>query len=279
VAHGHEKHAGAARSIAKIFNRFNPKRQRFASIERALLAGNDRPFVVCLSEYIRREVRTYYTLDEADLVTLFNAVDLARFDPKARPDERADMRKQLSLKPTHVAALMIAQDFERKGLREAILALAKVQNRPLQLMVVGKQDATRYIDLAREVGVADRMIFCGPMDDVYAYYSAADFFVLPTKHDPCSLVVLEALAMGLPVISTKQNGATEVMENGVDGFILEDASRVDELADAMSRLCDSKLRTQMSAACLERRERLSFERHLEQLMRIYQSASERRLLK
>jgi UDP-glucose:(heptosyl)LPS alpha-1,3-glucosyltransferase len=120
------------------------------------------------------------------------------------------------------------------------------------------------------------MIFCGAFDDVCPFYSGADFFVLPTKHDPCSLVVLEALAMGLPVISTKQNGATEIMEQGVHGFVLEDASRIDELAAKMTQLCDSNVRERMSAACLGLRQRLSFDRHIDQLVSIYENARKRR---
>jgi UDP-glucose:(heptosyl)LPS alpha-1,3-glucosyltransferase len=92
-------------------------------------------------------------------------------------------------------------------------------------------------------------------------------------------VVLEALAMGLPVISTKQNGATEIMEHGVHGFVLENASRIDELADAMKQLCDPDTRQRMSVACLGLRERLSFERHIDRLLAIYENASERRTVK
>src|SRR5207248_2438314 len=151
----------------------------------------------------------------------------------------------------------IAQDFERKGLREAILGLSQVSQPELRLIVVGKENAAPYASLARSAGVADRVIFAGATDDVYGFYRAADFFVLPTKHDPCSLVVLEALAMGLPVISTRQNGATEIMEQGVHGFVLEDASKMDELAAAMKLLCNPTARERMSEACLGLRERLS----------------------
>jgi UDP-glucose:(heptosyl)LPS alpha-1,3-glucosyltransferase len=277
VETGHEKHAGVKRAVAKLFNRFNPKRQKFAAIERGLLESQNRPITICLSDYIRRDVQRYYTLKESDLATLFNAVDLQRFDPSARPDERQKAREQLSLRPKQVAGLMIANDFERKGLREAIEATARVKENRLKLIAMGKQGPGPYVQLAESLGL--RMIFCGPFDDVYPFYAGADFFVLPTKHDPCSLVVLEALAMGLPVISTKQNGATEIMEHGVHGFVLENASRIDELADAMKQLCDPDTRQRMSVACLGLRERLSFERHIDRLLAIYENASERRTVK
>ena len=100
----------------------------------------------------------------------------------------------------------------------------------------------------------------------------ADFFVLPTKHDPCSLVVLEALAMGLPVVSTVYNGATEIMTDGVHGYVLPDPSDVDALAGAMRKMLDPDRRAQMSRACLELRPQLSYDTHLDRLLGIYETA-------
>jgi UDP-glucose:(heptosyl)LPS alpha-1,3-glucosyltransferase len=275
VDKGHEKHTGTRRALAKIFNRFNPKRQRFAAIERELVEKAKPPLVICLSDYIRKEVQSYYALNESNLVTLFNAVDLKRFDPAARPDARNETRESLGLEPSSVAALIIAQDFERKGLREAIQATALVKNPRLKLIVIGKQDTTPYRQLADSLGAP--VLFHGPTNDVHPFYAAADFFVLPTKHDPCSLVVLEALAMGLPVISTRQNGATEIMQNGIDGFVLDRPTDVDALAQAMRKLCDDATRDAMRASCLQTRGRLSFERHMDELINIYTRAQERNL--
>src|SRR5437764_4999522 len=96
----------------------------------------------------------------------------------------------------------------------------------LKIMVVGNRDAKFHPppDAAAQVS------FAGEVADTRPFYRDADFFVLPTRHDPCSLVVLEALAMGLPVISTKFNSATEIMADGVHGFILPDPDDVDALA-------------------------------------------------
>jgi UDP-glucose:(heptosyl)LPS alpha-1,3-glucosyltransferase len=277
IEEGHQKHIGIARPVAKVLNQFNRKRQRFVTVERRLLEATDRPLVISLSNYVGRAVREYYPwLGEADLATLFNAVDLARFDPAACPQARADKRKKLGLDDSHIVALMIAQDFARKGLREAIEAMAGVQEKQLHLVVVGKQRATSYQALAQRRGIAPRVHFAGETSDVYAFYAAADFFVLPTRHDPCSLVVLEALAMGLPVISTRQNGATEAMEHGVDGCILDSADSVDDLELAMERLCHAAERKQMSEACIARRGRLSFDRHIEALEEIYRRAQARK---
>jgi UDP-glucose:(heptosyl)LPS alpha-1,3-glucosyltransferase len=164
---------------------------------------------------------------------------------------------------------MIAQDFARKGLREAIAALAAATDPRLVLLVVGKQDPSAYRKLAVEHAVSDRVIFAGSTTDPYAFYRAADFFVLPTRHDPCSLVVLEALAMGVPVISTIFNGACEIMTDGNHGFVLRDPANIPTLSRSMSEMTHADRRRTMSEACLGLRPALSFDQHLDRLLAIY----------
>jgi UDP-glucose:(heptosyl)LPS alpha-1,3-glucosyltransferase len=273
VSPGGLKHHGPIhRAMAKTANRLNRRRQKFAAIERRLLTSANPPLVVCLSEYVKGFVRRHYDLPAAKLATLFNATDLQRFDPAQRPEARAEVRGRFQLKPDQVVGLMIAQDFARKGLHEAILALAQVSDPRLVLLVVGKQDPRAYRDLAARTGVADRVIFAGSTDDPYSFYRAADFFVLPTRHDPCSLVVLEALAMGVPVISTVFNGACEIMTEGVHGFVLQDPRNLDALAASLHDMLEPVRRQRMAEACLELRPALSYQYHLDNLLRIYSDA-------
>ena len=272
VAAGPLKHAGSvARRLLRWANAINRKRQRFAAVERALLAGARPPVVLCLSEYVKRTVRQHYhRLPEDRLATLFNAVDVCRYDPERAPGEPAlDLRKRLNVPADGIIALMIAQDFQRKGLAEAIGALARLEDRRLVLAVVGKQKPGAYRRLARRLGVADRVVFNGPTTSPFDFYRAADFFVLPTRHDPCSLVVLEALAMGLPVISTAFNGACEIMVEGRHGFVLPDPADLTALAEAMRQLLDPAARQAISQACLALRPRLAYRHHLDELLRIY----------
>jgi UDP-glucose:(heptosyl)LPS alpha-1,3-glucosyltransferase len=245
-------HAGIARAAMQRWNvHLNPRRKAMARVERELLAGKNPPLVLCLSEYLKKSVRQYYPGIDDRLATLFNAVDLNTFEPGPRP-EHPDIR-----------ALFIGQDFERKGLAETIAAVRQLNDSRLKLTVVGKCPAAAP---ARAANVS----FVGQVDDPRPYYRDADFFVLPTKHDPCSLVVLESLAMGVPVISTRFNGACEIMTDGVHGYVLDDPTDVSALAGAMRRLLDAGLRANMSASCLELRRKLSYEHHLSSLVKIYQ---------
>jgi len=273
VSRGHLKHESAwRRSAAKLANSVNMKRRKFAAVERALLTGAKPPIVLSLSEYVKKNVLEFYALPPDRLATLFNAVDLKKFDPDARPEARTQIRDRFGISSDHIVALMIAQDFPRKGLRETILAMPKVNDPRLVLLVVGKQNPARYRQLAEEMGIAERVIFAGSTDDPFSFYKASDFFVLPTRHDPCSLVVLEALAMGLPVISTIFNGACEIMKSGTHGFVLDEPGDVPSTVSALKTLCDPHRRAEMSAAAFTLRPRLAYEHHVEELMRIYERA-------
>jgi UDP-glucose:(heptosyl)LPS alpha-1,3-glucosyltransferase len=262
--HPHAGVAAEAVAAAGWAGRMNRRRVRFAQVERDLVTAATPPAVLCLSGLIRAAVvRHYPTLGNDRLVTLFNGTDLARFDPDSDAEARQRVRRQFSIADGQPVGLMLAQDFARKGLSQAIQALRSVPG--WTLLVGGRDDPAPYRRSAEKLGVTDRLTFAGNVADPAAFYRAADFFVLPTKHDPCSLVVLEALAMGVPVISTRQNGACEVMVDGVHGRVLPspDVGLADAVRDVIGR------REVMSAACVALRPALSQEHHLDAVERAY----------
>ena len=264
-----KKYPGLMRQgAARLVNRWNLRREEMGRVERALLTGANPPIVLSLSNYIQREVGKHYQLPPDRLATLFNAVDQRRFDPDS-PGQDVELRTRLGIQPDRVIALMIAQDFARKGLREAIAAMAIAGNEGITLVVVGGDDSAPYRRFAQERGVADHVIWAGKTEDPASYYRLADFFVLPTRHDPCSLVVLEALAMGVPVISTVHNGACEIMQDGVHGFVLPDPSDIDWLGGAMRAMLDPNTRARMRLSCRSLRPALAYPRHLDRLLSIY----------
>ncbi len=262
-------HAGIAAAFPtirkKLESLFNPRRLLFAHIEKKLLAGPaPLPRVLCLSQAMRNEMKQIYALSDERLPILFNAVDLKKFAPSRRP-ERADRNR--------VNALIIANDFLRKGVHAAVFAMGRLRAETnLHLTVVGRDETVVTMKmLAQRQGVVNRVHFVGPSRDPRPHYESSDFFVLPTAHDPCSLVVLESLAMGLPVITTRINGASEVMHDGEEGFIIDSQADDAALADRMKQLLDQGNRERMARACLALRPKLSYETHLNDLLGIYES--------
>ena len=131
--------------------------------------------------------------------------------------------------------LFAGSGFGRKGLAFLVEALANLKNQAGVLWVVGKGNPAPYQRQARRLGVAERLKFWGPQTDLAPFYQAATVLALPTIYDPCSNVVLEALACGAPVITTKANGAADFLTPGENGEIL---TRPDDLTGLTRALED-----------------------------------------
>ena len=269
-------HAGiaAARTGSRLGWWTNPRRRRYARVERDLLSSPAAPLVLTLSGLVEDELRRAHPCFDPSLTRrLFNGVDLDRYRPDAPPLPRSE----LAAGEEDVLAVFASNNFELKGLHPLIEALARVKDDRLKLAVVGRDDPGPFKRLAKRLGILARVHFAGPRRDLDRLYATADLLVLPTRRDSCSLVVLEALAAGLPVVSTKSNGACEIMADGREGRVLERWDDVDALAGALRSMLDDPARQQMHQAALALRPELSWQRHLERLRAVYAEAAERRI--
>lgn len=273
---GLQHRSGPRRAAARLASQLNIKRRRFAEVERGLVTGEKPPLILSLSGYVSESVLRHYPLAEKWVAPLFNAIDLEKFDPAARPSTADEVRKEFDIPIGHAIALIIAQDFARKGLAEAIEALAQSKKSDVTLVVIGKQKVNRYRKRADRLGVAGRVVFAGTTTDPCKFYRAANVFVLPTRHDPCSLATLEALAMGVPVVSTECNGACEIMVDRIHGRVLSDPADVTALTGAVDYVLNANSHGAMAAACLALRPRLAYQRHLHDLLDIYRRAVDAR---
>jgi UDP-glucose:(heptosyl)LPS alpha-1,3-glucosyltransferase len=147
-----------------------------------------------------------------------------------------------------VAVLFVARNYALKGLEPLLEAFAPVARdfSKCFLLVCGSGRDRRFRRQVLRLGLADRVLFLGFVDNIQECFAGSDAFVFPTFYDPCSLVVLEAMQAGLPVITTRQNGAGELLTEGIDGFVVESPWSKDQLTDRMARLVgDADLRSRM----------------------------------
>jgi UDP-glucose:(heptosyl)LPS alpha-1,3-glucosyltransferase len=223
-------------------------------------------------------MKRYYQVPDDRLHLVYNGVDLDRFSPSACEAKRAEARAALGLQEGETCFLIIAHNFRLKGVRELVEAAARLQapGRRWRVLVAGRADPKPYRRLAEELGCADRVQFLGPLPDVVPGYAAADVYVQPSWYDPCSLVVLEALACGLPVITTRFNGASELMHDGRDGCLLDTPADVDGLARAMARLMDAQVRRDMGQAARRAAQGYPLERNFREMMAVFQKAAARK---
>jgi UDP-glucose:(heptosyl)LPS alpha-1,3-glucosyltransferase len=226
----------------------NPYHRYVLDAEERVFAHPALKAVVCISKMVRDDIRAHFDFPDERLHVIYNAVDPHEFGLAVR-NERAATRAALGLADGHVAFLLVGSGYPRKGVSRAIHALARLPA-DARLVVVGRdKDPARYVRLARRAGVANRVVFAGPRRDPRPYYGAADAFVLPTLYDPLSNAVLEALACGLPVVTSTRCGAGELVVAHDAGWICDALDDI-ALAECMGRLLDSTVRARMGARAL-----------------------------
>ena len=194
--------------------------------------------VVALADDEVRVLRRTYGRVQPPIVVIPNGVDLDHFRPPSF-QERRDARASFHLDEEDRVVLFIGHEFERKGLAFAIDALVHAPT--VLLLVVGGRvntlaDARAH---AEQAGVADRVLFVGVRTDLALMFAASDIFVLPSAYESHGLVILEALASGVPVVATRVGCAPDVVEDGVNGFLI-DRDPV-EIADRLEQLAASDL--------------------------------------
>ena len=269
---------GWRRSLYKLAKAVNPKAPLYRAIERRQYDPRRGARVVAVSEMVRGHLRRYQGVPPDRVDVIPNAIDadrLALDDPAAA---RREFRSKHGLDESRLVALFVGHNFRLKGLGPLLEALSlrrrrAPDGRPVHLLVVGGGNLDPYRGEVRRLGLDGSVKLIGFVDDVRTCYHASDFFVLPTYYDPCSLVVFEALACGLPVVTTAQNGAGELIAEGVQGFVVPSPGRVDALADAIDALCDDGRRARMSAASARLGREQSLSNHVARLVEVFRQVA------
>jgi len=274
--HNLHKHASSvARTAARVLQKIDIAQHSFARLEQRQLTGPNRSLLVVNSDFVRQHAKEYYGLDPSRIRVLHNAIDPNRFSEADRPRLRSKVRQSYGIRDDAVVAALIAMNYRLKGLEPLLAALAKTPA-PMMLLVAGSRKTASYERLAERLGVRDRVRFVGHCLDVRRIFFAADLLVHPTFYDPCSLVVLEALACGLPVITTAHNGAAELMHPPNEGFVVKDPHNVDELAARLVDLCKPDARLRCGQAARQTAANWTFDHHVRALEAILADVASRR---
>jgi UDP-glucose:(heptosyl)LPS alpha-1,3-glucosyltransferase len=264
--------AGPLRSAKRLANGLNVKQRRMLAAERRMLEGPDGPLVIAISDYVARQLRRHYGLADDRIRKVFNAVDVAPATVERRTRDREAIRREYGVPPAACLVLTIAHNFRLKGVQRWIEALALIVRRGItdvRSLVVGNGESRRWHRMALRLGVSDYLTFTGPTDRVESILHAGDVLVHPTYYDPCSRVVMEALVQGLVCITTRWDGSAELIEDGVSGFILDDPSRVERLAERVIELRDPSARRPILEAAREITGRLPMARHTKDVLALY----------
>ena len=222
-------------SFKRLSFRINPLHRYTLSLEKYIFENT--PIIVVNSAMVKEQIRRYYGTPEEKIIVSYNGVDLNKFSPLNRIGWRSEMRQAIGIGEHDKVILFVGSGFRRKGLDTLIHSLPEVKKslngERLVALVAGKGRSDEYMQSAKQLGVQGELMFLGPRSGIERFYAAADLFVLPTLYDPFSNACLEAMASGLPVVTTRNNGAAEIIEEGKEGFVITSCADPSELSQKM----------------------------------------------
>ena len=192
--------------------------------------------VICNSAMVRDDIARRFGLPAQKLHVIYNGVDLQHFHPRLREEQGLELRRKTGVDPATPLMLFVGSGYERKGLPTLFRALAEQRRKDAMLWVVGRDGQESLMrKLAQTLGIDKRVMFLGAQTDVRPFYGAADLFVLPTRYDPFPNAALEALACGLPLVTTGNCGAAELV-TGKNGAVVA-ADDAAALAASLDDIC------------------------------------------
>jgi UDP-glucose:(heptosyl)LPS alpha-1,3-glucosyltransferase len=272
------------RNLARAVKFFDLAHRSFTKLERRQYLGKNPPLVVVNSFMVREHFRSYLGIAEENLHVVRSAIDPGRFPEHDRLKRRQEFRQRWNIAPADVVGLFAATNYRLKGLEPLLRSVAYLLARPerrhdsptFRLIAAGHANTRKYEKLARGVGIGDHVRFIGHCREMNSAYFAADFLVHPTFYDPCSLVVLEALACGLPVITTRANGASELLSQGREGLVIADPHDRERLSGCLEQMLDQPRRHAFALAARRAAAGWTFEHHFQELLNVLKEASRRK---
>jgi UDP-glucose:(heptosyl)LPS alpha-1,3-glucosyltransferase len=253
----------------------NPYHWLILALERSILNGHKFRKIIAISDMVRKNIIDNYKVSPADIEVIYNGVDLEKFHPDNRGKYSSEIRRQHGVSDTDFVVLFMGSGFERKGVRYLIQAVESVKG-PVTLLIVGKGKHPPVSPLTKggikggSVPLRNKIIFCGPQKENFKYYAAADIFVFPTMYEPFGNVHLEALASGIPVITTQNSGASEIIKDGVQGFVVREPEDIGAIAEKIQFLMSNRERLEaMSNNARSLAEEFTFEKHIRRIRELY----------
>jgi glycosyltransferase involved in cell wall biosynthesis len=205
---------------------------------------------------------------------IYGGIDLECFSPQRRALARPASRHALSIHDDEFVLLLIGNDWRNKGLNCLLDAMAKAADPRFRALIVGADDPGPFRDRIGQLALDGHVQFCPPRPDVETYYAAADAYVGPSLHDAFAQPPAEAMACGLPVITSRQNGGSEIITSGCNGFVLDDPADSTGLADMIRNLItDPVLRNRLGAAASETARRYTWDRNAAQMRDFFEKVA------
>ena len=208
------------------------------------------PVITAVSCIAKEELLRRYDIPEKRLKVIHPGISPERFYRLDRSTCRNEIRTRHGLLFSDIVVLFVGLNYEVKRLDLVLEGMAELVRgntacQSAKLLVVGKPPPHRYLSLARSLGIAERCFFAGITQEIEKYYLASDIFIMPSRYDAFGLVVLEAMMAGLPVVITEKVGAKDLVQSGIQGFVLKDHPSPIDIAEQLAVLFKKETRLAM----------------------------------
>jgi UDP-glucose:(heptosyl)LPS alpha-1,3-glucosyltransferase len=220
----------------RLKQRLNPFHPIVLALEQRYYARRNYRKLIALTTQVKNDLMRLYSVPENDIVVLPNGFSPTEFNWERALAERDEVRSSLSISPDDQAVLFVANELERKGFGPLVRAIASMDSTRVKLIVVGKASLKPYESELRRLSLWERVVDVGPTNNVARYFAAADVFALPTQYEAWGLVIIEALACGVPVLTSRLAGAAIAVSEGRTGELLADPDDSAEIASKLGRL-------------------------------------------
>ena len=250
--------------LHKAWTWLNPLQLAYIWLERRMFTSQDLKAIIANSLKGKDEIIRLYGIDPGRIHVIYNGIDPVASDQDQKSNRRRMLSEEFKL-GDELRLLYVGSGFKRKGVAAAIRAAARLTI-PFRFFIVGKGNAASYRRLAKRLGIQDRLIFTGPRKDADLFYQGCDLFVFPTLYDPFSNATLEAMAHGLPVITSQYNGVAELIRHGDNGFVVQDPLDDASIFDYMHALTDPGLRRCMGEQAAETASTFTMQRNIQETL-------------
>ncbi len=254
------------------------KQRALLALERATIDDARVRRFVAVSRYVAEQFRKHYGVSDERIDVLPNAAEAPLIDEADRAPRRSAVRRQYDIGDDALVYVFAALNPRLKGIEPLMHAMQRVHaSKPEAVLVVAGSRAPLVTGLVDRLGLTACVRVVGPTDVMADLFAAVDVTVLPSFYDPSSKVVIESLMMGVPAISTRYNGASDMIDGpGVTeprGRVIDDPWDIEVLTGAMLDLADAGSRERCSAATEGLADDLSMARHVERLEAVFEEVA------
>lgn len=255
--------------LGRLFSFFSLFHRVMLRAESKLFHHPNLEVVICISQRGKRDVLHHYpTIDPSKITCIYNGIDIDNYHPQFNVINDP-VRVKLDFSPDTPVAIFVGSGFTRKGLDDLLEALVFAVD--WQLLVIGKdKKQNRFIEKSRKLGVNNRVHFLGVQTQVQDFYSAADLLIHPAWYEPFGNVVLEAMAMGRGVLVSSNCGASELVEEGINGYVF-DTGDSKQLANLLDKCKDRTLLKSLGSNARRTAEQYPISRMVDELLAVYQT--------